>query len=511
MLKCYVLVLAVLVVAFLVPQQAMAEEQMWGTDVLVHQANHIYGFGMDQGDKDTLLLVVSDSSTTNLRDTLYIYRSTNNGQNWNLVGIERGDSNIHLGKADVISAKGDSSFAFVFYVYHNSLWLSRYPYNFSEMHIFTGISEGYEKVIDFSVCQDIYPDYWLYLVYQTDQDSVIFKTSRDYGKTWTHRKNLTETTPIVSKPSIAWSRGAYIVVAGKTADNKICTIRNTNSGSSADWKDGQYPYPGGLVDCDNPVVAGSHTSPADSAIFWLFYQRYAPLVPARWILQYHWSTDACSTWSWMSTPSDTSTGNRVLPSLHVLEENDVSNLTLAYRYEIGADPRQIRYIYKQNAQTSYSFAVAPYTGVNDYEPHYAPPHRAYTIRRTDNLVNSVVLYVDSLTNGLYFDASSFTAVEDEVEDKPIRRFSLDQNYPNPFNPTTKIEFILSKSGQVRIDIFNILGEKVKTLMDQHLKAGRQLVEWDGKDESGEEVASGVYFYRLQTQDFTETKKMVLMK
>jgi flagellar hook assembly protein FlgD len=48
-------------------------------------------------------------------------------------------------------------------------------------------------------------------------------------------------------------------------------------------------------------------------------------------------------------------------------------------------------------------------------------------------------------------------------------------------------------------------------MDQHLKAGRQLVEWDGKDESGEEVASGVYFYRLQTQDFTQTKKMVLIR
>lgn len=507
MLKCYVLVLAVLVVAFLVPQQAIAEGPMWGNDVLVHQANRIYGFGMDQGDKDTLLLVVSDSSTTNLRDTLYIYRSTNNGQNWNLVGIERGDSNIHLGKADVISAKGDSSFAFVFYVYHNSLWLSRYPYNFSEMHIFTGISEGYEKVIDFSVCQDLYPDYWLYLVYQTDQDSVIFKTSRDYGKTWTHRKNLTETTPIVSKPSIAWSRGAYIVVAGKTADNKICTIRNTNSGSSADWKDGQYPS--GLVDCDNPVVAGSHTSPADSAVFWVFYERYASLVPARWILQYHYSSDACSTWSSIWSLTDTSTGNRVLPSLHVLKENDVSDITLAYFYE-GTSPHQIRYIYLENAQSSPNNFWPSYSGVNDYSPVALPHQKAYTIRTTGNSIVSAVLYVDS-SGGLYFDASSFTAVDDEEEDKPIRRFSLDQNYPNPFNPTTKIEFVLSRSGQVKIEIFNILGEKVKTLMDQHLKAGRQLVEWDGKDEAGEEVASGVYFYRLQTKDFTETKKMVLMR
>lgn len=98
-----------------------------------------------------------------------------------------------------------------------------------------------------------------------------------------------------------------------------------------------------------------------------------------------------------------------------------------------------------------------------------------------------------------------------MEGQHIQEFTLDQNYPNPFNPTTKIEFVLSKSGQVRVEIFNILGEKVKTLIDQHLKAGRQLVEWDGKDESGEEVASGIYFYRLQTDNFTETKKMVLMR
>jgi hypothetical protein len=193
-----------------------------------------------------------------------------------------------------------------------------------------------------------------------------------------------------------------------------------------------------------------------------------------------------------------------------LKENGVSNITLAYRYE-GTDPRQIRYIYKANAQTVPSVWNAPFTGVNDYWPEYSPPQRAYTVRGTDNSIGSAVLYVSALDQDLYFDASSFTAVDDEVEDKPIRRFSLDQNYPNPFNPTTKIEFVLSKSGQVRIEIFNILGQKVKTLVDQYLKAGHQMIEWDGKDESGEEVASGIYFYRLQAKEFTQTKKMVLMR
>jgi hypothetical protein len=508
MLKRYILVLATLVIVFLFFHQAMAEEQMWGTDVLVHQANHIYGFGMDQGDKDTLLLVVSDSTTTNPQDTLHVYRSTDNGQTWNHVKLMIGDPDVRLGKADIIAAKGDSNFTFLFYVYSTYLWCDRSPYNLSGTPVYRGISADYENVVDFSVCQDLYPNYWLYVVYQTHQDSVIFKTSRDYGMTWTERKNLTETTPIVSKPSIAWSTGNYIVVAGKTADGKIYTIRNSSSGDSAGWKNGQYPS--GLDSCDNPAVAGSHTSPADSAVFWVFYERYVPLLdPPRWILQYHWSTDACSTWSSLWSLTDTSTGNRVLPSLHVLKENDVSDITLAYLYE-GTSPHQIRYIYLENAQSTPHNFWPSYSGVNDYSPVALPHQRAYTIRGTDNSIGSAVLYVDS-SGGLYFDASSFTDVEDEVEDKPIRRFSLDQNYPNPFNPATKIEFALSKSGQVKIEIFNVLGEKVKTLMDQHLKAGRQLVEWNGKDESGEEVASGVYFYRLQTKDFTETKKMVLIR
>jgi hypothetical protein len=503
--KRYILVLATLVIVLSFFHKAMAERQMWGNDVLVHQANYIYGFGMDQGDKDTLYLVVADSSTTNSTDTTYIYRSTDNGNSWSWRGTYYSG---RRGKADIIAAKGDLNAVYLFQIFNQRLYCSRRSYDFSQLHLSTYISDVGEDVVDFKVCQDLFSNYRLYVVYQTDQDSVFFKRSIDFDTTWTDRVNLSATTPIRSKPSVAWSRGSYIVVAGKTADDKIYTIRNTNSGNSADWQDGQYPS--GLVDCDNPVVAGSHTSPADSAVFWVLYERYAPILdPPRWILQYHWSTDAGYTWEPLSALPDTSSGNRVLPSLHVLKEEGVSNQTLAYRYE-GTSPCQIRYVYKENAQGYPPFSSAPYTGVNDYDPVALPHQKAYTIRTTGNSIVSAVLYVDS-NGGLYFDASSFTDVEDETGDQPIASFSLRQNYPNPFNPTTKIEFALSKSGQVRIEIFNILGEKIKTLVDQYLKAGHQMVEWDGKDDSGEEVASGVYFYRLLTDNFIETKKMVLMR
>lgn len=98
-----------------------------------------------------------------------------------------------------------------------------------------------ENVVDFDICLDLYSNYWLYVVYQTDLDSIIFKSSRGYGKTWQYRKNLTENTPLTGHPKVAWSQGPYLVVTGKTEEDKIFTIRNDNSGRDDAWKDVKYP------------------------------------------------------------------------------------------------------------------------------------------------------------------------------------------------------------------------------------------------------------------------------
>ena len=91
------------------------------------------------------------------------------------------------------------------------------------------------------------------------------------------------------------------------------------------------------------------------------------------------------------------------------------------------------------------------------------------------------------------------------------KVALDQNYPNPFNPNTEIGFDLPKSSFVSLDIFDVLGRKVTTLIYEHLTAGSKRVQWDGRDNTGAEVASGVYFYRLRTGDHVEVRKMVMLK
>ena len=103
-----------------------------------------------------------------------------------------------------------------------------------------------------------------------------------------------------------------------------------------------------------------------------------------------------------------------------------------------------------------------------------------------------------------------TDVADQTSVVPLS-YTLHQNYPNPFNPTTTIEYVLAADSKVTLSIYNIIGQKVRTLVDKRQIAGRQIVKWDGNNELGSRVVSGVYLYRIETDAFTKTKKMLLLK
>ncbi|MFH1892569.1 MAG: T9SS type A sorting domain-containing protein [Candidatus Zixiibacteriota bacterium] len=92
-----------------------------------------------------------------------------------------------------------------------------------------------------------------------------------------------------------------------------------------------------------------------------------------------------------------------------------------------------------------------------------------------------------------------------------KTFALHQNYPNPFNATTRIIYEVPKTAHVKIEVFNIMGQKVTTLIDREESVGVHAIEWNGLDQSGNAVASGVYLYRLTCDDYGSEKKMVLLK
>lgn len=93
-----------------------------------------------------------------------------------------------------------------------------------------------------------------------------------------------------------------------------------------------------------------------------------------------------------------------------------------------------------------------------------------------------------------------------------KEFSLSQNYPNPFNPETSIKFSLDKPSDVNVAVYNILGQKIRTLVSEKgMRTGVYETKWNGKDESGKSVASGMYLYRVVAGDKSETRKMMLLK
>ncbi len=111
-------------------------------------------------------------------------------------------------------------------------------------------------------------------------------------------------------------------------------------------------------------------------------------------------------------------------------------------------------------------------------------------------------------SGPWSDVSRFYASVSSVKEKGglPKEFSLSQNYPNPFNPTTKIEFALPQRAQTRIIVYDVLGREIETLLNRELESGYYESNFNAIN-----LHSGVYFYRIQSGNFIQTKKMILMK
>ncbi len=109
----------------------------------------------------------------------------------------------------------------------------------------------------------------------------------------------------------------------------------------------------------------------------------------------------------------------------------------------------------------------------------------------------------------YYNISNVTPnAEESLVETPTM---LGGNYPNPFNPETRIAFSTKENGPVSIDIFNVKGQKVRSLVNENMEAGNHTVVWNGQNDNGKKVASGLFFYRMKSGKYSSTKKMILMK
>jgi len=146
---------------------------------------------------------------------------------------------------------------------------------------------------------------------------------------------------------------------------------------------------------------------------------------------------------------------------------------------------------------------------------YHKPTEGYRSNRssrdTEPIVPGSLITGNAITSvpniRLYFDSHS--SEKDQLSSPNTTK--LISNYPNPFNPSTTISFIIEKTTPVTIDIYNVKGQRVRTFNTQLYTPGQHTVIWNGSDDSGHPMASGVYFYRMQTDDYSAIKKMLLLK
>ena len=136
------------------------------------------------------------------------------------------------------------------------------------------------------------------------------------------------------------------------------------------------------------------------------------------------------------------------------------------------------------------------------------PGETFTLRVGGTETNESFTWTENYDR---IEVGALTAKTQSSTDPMPTQFELQQNYPNPFNPSTTIGFSLPKAGEARLEIYNILGRLVATPFDGMANAGYNEVNWNGRDDAGHEVASGIYFYRLTSATFTDTKKMTLVK
>jgi photosystem II stability/assembly factor-like uncharacterized protein len=226
--------------------------------------------------------------------------------------------------------------------------------------------------------------------------------------------------------------------------------------------------------------------------------------------------------------------NTTLDTFHTANDyGTMSMRAVEFRKDVGIVVASSGYIYRttvDEVDTLYEVFVDP-DGDDMYDVEFVTDSIAYVVGENGKIyktedtgltwtaeTSQVVETLQKVAYGNYIlwavgqnatilklDLTEAMSIE-TAEWQVVGTYHLAQNYPNPFNPATTINFILKKAGPVELEIYNIQGQKVATLVDAEMKAGAHSVTWNGSN-----LASGVYFYKLNSGDFTDVKKMMLLK
>jgi hypothetical protein len=167
--------------------------------------------------------------------------------------------------------------------------------------------------------------------------------------------------------------------------------------------------------------------------------------------------------------------------------------------------------YHMEKGLSYGDAGDPYPGAmanHAFTPTSSPNSNSYSASSSFVAITSISSSSSDMTADF---AVSFASSNDDDNQAMLPVLSLGQNYPNPFNPSTSFDYSISTPGEVEINIYDILGRQIFQVVSGYHQPGSYTSTWHGTDENGEGVPSGIYFYKLVTEDETTARKMLLLK
>jgi hypothetical protein len=249
---------------------------------------------------------------------------------------------------------------------------------------------------------------------------------------------------------------------------------------------------------------------------------------------FNFHTDTCASVSCFAaadfngnTVNDLAVANRVTDSVTIYLNNGDGTYAVSHNFYAGGDQPVAVTLADVNSDGELDLLISSFWDGN-IKLHLGDGNGAFTFNpntyysggQSDDVYAADLngdTYVDLIATDTQFDSvavfmSRMPLILDVPGEQAIpTSFTLAQNYPNPFNPETRIEFSLPQAADVRVEVFNMLGQSVKVLVDEHLSAGTKEISWDGTNEEGKNVASGMYLYRVSTDRFSDTKKMVLLR
>jgi hypothetical protein len=192
--------------------------------------------------------------------------------------------------------------------------------------------------------------------------------------------------------------------------------------------------------------------------------------------------------------------------LKLFEQGDDSEKELVRIEEIFAGDFSVTISGIENGKNYQVDFYADHNGNGSYDP--PTTDHAWREIFTNTSGNYILNFVH---NTDFMDIGFPTAIPDLLNGNKPTTFNLEQNYPNPFNPVTNIKFSIPEAENVTLAVYNNLGQKIRTLTNDRMSAGTYQISWDGKNDGGQSVNTGVYFYQIQAGSFNQVKRMALIK